>query len=85
MGCALAETSDQTRGGGIMDTLSVVQTGLALQNSRFAASLHGAVAKTTSDQQKAEGEMAVQLIQSARAVAPSSRGYSPGQLLNVSA
>ena len=67
-----------------MDTMSVVRTGMAMQGARLAQQLGAAVATKVSDQQEAEGAMAIRLIE-ASAVAASPQGYSPGQMLNVEA
>ena len=48
-----------------MDTLSVAQLGLALQSSQTMMDIGAAVAKQNLDMQKQEGELAVQLIESA--------------------
>ncbi len=65
-----------------MDGMQAIQTALALQSSSVQQELGAAVAKTSMDAQRQEGQLAVQLIQESSVPPPT---QSSGNNVNIRA
>ena len=65
-------------------TLGVIRTGLSLQTAKLQQNQAVAVMRKSLDIQKAQGELALQLLE-AVAVTNSSKNINPGGLLNIQA
>lgn len=65
-----------------MDTSSVAQIGLSLQSNQTQSQLGVAIARQSLNEQKVQGAMAIELIQSAQ-IGPKPAAFGPGQKLHT--